>query len=200
MKKLIWFTTVFILLLVIVAPAILALGINLVPGDNQPGYNPDLRLSIYKDRDVVQKFISQEANLSAIGTSVRNPNLKNKKDIILTLYDDRMNLLRTVTINGQNVEDGSLIKFVFEPITDSKNKTFIFTLASPDASPEETIEVFYSESMPSWIVQFTYDKVVHPGGIPVVLYFKPESKIAVIKAIYSDLFSRLLHPYFRKTS
>lgn len=199
MKKLIWFTTISILFLVFIAPAVLALGISLVPGDSQPGYNPDLRLSIYKDRDVTQRFISQDANLSAIGTSIRNPNLKNKQDIILALFDDRMNLLRTVTINGQNVEDGSLVKFVFDPIPDSNDETYIFTLASPDAGPEETIEVFVVD-MPGWIQQYTYDQKVYPGGLPMVLYFKPVSKFAVIKDIYSNLFSRLLHLNFQKTS
>jgi len=199
MKKLIWFTTIITLFLVFIMPAILALGIKLVPGDNQPGYNSDQRLSIYGIRGVTQKFISQNVNLSAIGTSIRNPNLKNKKDIILTLFNEKMEMVRTSVISGQNVEDGNFIKFVFEAIPDSINKTYIFTLTSPDAGPEETIEVFYTQSMPSWIEQYSYDKYSYAGGLPIVLYFKPVNKITVIKNIYSDLFSRLLFQSFRKS-
>lgn len=199
MKKLIWFTTGVVLFLIFVAPAILALGLKLIPGGDQPSYNSDQRLSIYLTRSVTQKFVSQEVNLSAIGTSIRNPNLKNKKNIILTLFDLNMNVLRTAVINGQNVQDGDFVKFVFDSISDSANKTYFFTLASPEAGPEETIEVFYTPSAPSWIEQYTYDSTVYPGGLPIVLYFKPVSKIAVIKDIYSSLFSRLLPLNFHKS-
>lgn len=199
MKKLIWFTTISILSFVFLTPIILALGIKMIPGEDQPGYNPDQRLSIYRTRDVTQKFVSSDTNLSAIGTSIRNPNLKNKKDIILTLFDAKMATVRTSIINGQNVEDGNFIKFVFDPISDSENKTYFFTLASPDAGPEETIEVFYTQSMPGWIEQYSYDKKTYSGGLPIVLYFKPVSKITVIMDIYSDLFSRLLPQSFRKS-
>lgn len=198
MKKLIWFTTIAVLFLIFIAPAVFALGIKLIPGEDQPGYNSDQRLSIYRDRVITQKFTSHSANLSAMGTSIRNPNLKNKKDIILTLFSEKMEVVRTSVLNGQNVEDGNFIKFVFDVIPDSKDKTYIFTLASPDAGPEETIEVFYTQTMPSWIEQYSYDKNIYPGGLPIVLYFKPVSKAAVIKAIYSDLFSRLLPQSFRK--
>jgi hypothetical protein len=199
MKKLIWFTTAATLFLIFIVPAILALGLKLIPGEDQPGYNSDQRLSIYLTRDVMQKFVSQEANLSAIGTSIRNPNLKNKKDIILTLFDSKMNVLRTAVISGQNVQDGDFVKFVFDPISDSINETYFFTLASPEAGPEETIEVFYTPSAPSWIEQYTYDSTIYPGGLPIVLYFKPASKLTVIKDIYSNLFSRLLPLNFHKS-
>jgi hypothetical protein len=185
-RKLIWFTTLAVLFLIFIVPAVLALGIKLVPGEDQPGFIPDQRLSIYGIRGVTQKFISKSANLSAVGTSVRNPNLKNKKDIIMTLFDENMKVVRTSVINGQNVEDGNFIKFVFEVIPDSKNKTYLFTIASPDAGPEETIEVFNSQDMPGWIEQYGYDGNTYPGGLPIVLYFKPVSKAAVIKDIYSN--------------
>lgn len=197
MKKLIWFTTITILFLVFVAPAILALGIRLIPGGNQPGYNDTL--DIYGVRDIAQKFISQSANLSAIGTSIKNPNLKNKKDIILTLFDEKKNVVRSIVINGQNVEDGSFVKLVFDPIPGSENKTYVFTLSAPTAGPEDMLEVFLSQNPPDWIEQYTYDQEVHSGGLPVVLYFKPVSRATVIKDIYTNFFSRLLPQSFRKS-
>jgi len=192
MKKLIWFTTVTILFLLFVVPAILALGLKLIPGGDQPGYNSDARLTIYRTREVTQKFVSSSTNLSAIGTSIRNPNLKNKKDIILTLYDDRMDKIRTSTVNGQNIQDGDFIKFVFETIPDSKEKTYTFTLVSPEAGPEETIEVFYTQTMPNWIKEYSYEGSTYQGGLPIVLYFKPASKLSVVNSIYSNLFLKFL--------
>ncbi len=203
MRKLVWFTTLAILSLVFLVPVVLSLGLKLIPGEDQPGYNPDQRLGIYGKRNIIQKFVSTGANLSAVGTSVRNPNLQNKKDIIFTLFDEKNNVIRKTVINGQNVEDGNFIKFVFDPIPDSKNKTYLFELASPDAGPGDTIEIFYIENgqsgriMPNWIVDFTYDLINKKGGLPIVIYFKPVSRLDVVKEIYSNLFSRLLSRNFR---
>ncbi|HET7098852.1 MAG TPA: hypothetical protein VFI61_01300 [Patescibacteria group bacterium] len=193
MKKLIWFTAIFVLFLVFIVPGILALGIKLIPNGDQPGYDSNRRLSIYGVRAVSQKFVSDKNNLSAVGTSLRNPNLKNKKNIIFNLYDLNNNLIRTSILNGQNVQDGDFTKFVFDPIKDSKDKVYIFNISSPETGPEETTEVFYGQDMPAWIVEYIYDEKIHTGGIPIVLYTKPNSKFEVIKEIYSNWLSRLLH-------
>lgn len=196
MKKLIYFTTGAILFLVFLAPAILALGVKLIPGNDQPGYSQTL--GIYGKRDITQKFISSGGNLATIGTSIKNPNLANKRDIIFSLYDENMNIIRTNTINGLNVEDGDFLKFTFDPIPDSNGKTYYFNLSSPTAGSEDMIQVFLSQNPPSWIVEYNYDQKVYPGGIPIVIFYKSVSKIAVIKDIYSNLFSRLLLPGFHK--
>lgn len=196
MKKLIWFTTIIILFFIFVAPAILALGIKLIPGGDQPGYSNTL--AVYGIRSVTQKFISTQANFSAIGTSIKNPNLKNKKDIVLTLYDENLNLQRTSVINGQNIQDGDFVKFVFDVIPDSENKVYVFNLSSPSAGPEDKIDVFLSQNPPNWITEYHYDKDTLKGGLPIVIYFKPVSKISVIKSIYFNLFSRFLPQSFRK--
>src|SRR5260370_36927719 len=102
----IWLTSFFVLFLVFLVPGILASTLDIIPTGDQPGYNSNQRLSIYGERTVSQKFISDTNNLSAIGTSIRNPNLKNKKEIILNLYDTDKKLVRTSSLNGQNFQDG----------------------------------------------------------------------------------------------
>jgi hypothetical protein len=190
MKKMICLTTLFVAFLIFVVPGILALTLDIVPAGDQPGFNSDQRLSIYGKRGVSQKFTSADANLTAIGTSMRNPNLKNKKEIILNLYDGKENLIRTSVINGQNFQDGDFVKFVFQPIPDSFGKTYTFTIFSPEADPEETIEVFYFNSPTENILEYTYDEKSYPGGLPLVTFHKPESKWEVVKKIYSNWFSK----------
>jgi hypothetical protein len=163
----------------------------MIPAGDQPGYNSDQRISIYGTRGLSQKFVSKEKNLVAIGTSIRNPNLKNKKEILFNLYDDKGVLIRISLLNGLNIQDGAFVKFVFEPIADSSNKTYVFTIDSPEAGPEETIETFYINKPTDSIIEFIYDKKTHPGGIPLVTFHKPESKLEVIMKVYSSLFSRL---------
>jgi len=192
MKKMIWLTTLSVLFVVFLVPAILAMTLKMVPAGDQPGYNSDQRLSIYGKRGVSQEFVSKEKNLTAIGTSIRNLNLKNKKEIILSLYDENNKLIRTSVLNGQNIQDGDFVKFVFEPIPDSLNKIYSFTIFSPEAGPEETIEVFYINSPTDSILEFTYDEKTHPGGLPIVIFHKPQSKWEVVWKVYSNWFSRLL--------
>jgi len=197
MRKLVFFTTTIILFLVFLAPAVLATGIKLISGNDQPSYSQTL--GVYGDTDITQKFVSQVDNLSAVGTSIKNPNLLNRKDIIFTLYDENMKLVRTVTINGLNIEDGSFFKFVFDPIANSKNKIYFFNLKSPAAGPGNLIEVFLSQNPPTWIVEYNYDQKTYSGGIPIVIFSKPTSKLETVKEVYSNLFSRLLHPYSYKS-
>lgn len=192
MKKMIWLTTLLVLFLVFIVPGILALALDMIPASDQPGYNSNQRLSIYGKREVSQKFISQEASLTAIGTSIRNPNLKNKKEIIFNLYDEKKSLVRTSILNGQNVPDGAFVKFVFQPIPDSLRKSYLFTIASPEAGPEETIEVFYIDSPTESILEYTYDEKTYLGGFPLVTFHKPESKWEIVKSVYSSWLSRLL--------
>ena len=192
MKKMIWLTTLFVFSLVLVVPTIFALALDMTPAGDQPGYNSNQRLAVYGERTVSQKFVSRDINLAAIGTSIRNPNLKNKKEIILDLYDEDNKLVRTSHLNGQNFQDGDFVKFIFSPIADSMNKSYTFTISSPLAGPEETIEVFYFDTPTANIIEYTYDENTYPGGFPIVTFHKPNSKLEVVKKIYSNLFSRLL--------
>lgn len=195
MKKMILLTIVSVLVLVFILPVVLSLSLKMIPNNVQPGYNPDIRLSIYKARDFTQKFVAKTDNLTAIGLSIRNPNLKNKSDVIFNLYDSGGTLVRTVTISGMNLEDGSFIKFTFPPITGSLGKEFSFTISSPGAGPEETIEVFIinSKDIASGITEYSYLEETHEGGTPIVTYSKPQSRMSTVAGVYSNWFSRLLH-------
>lgn len=194
MKKLIIFTSLFVLFLVFLMPGVLASLLRMVPANIQPGFDSDIRLSIYKLRDYTQYFVSKNPNLTAIGTSIRNPNLNNRTDIILTLYDKEGVAVRSATLNGFNVEDGGFVKFVFDPISDSKDKEYSFNISSPGAGPEETIEVFIlnTKDEPSGITEYVYQEEVHEGGVPMVLFNKPVSKLDTLKSVYSSWLSRLL--------
>ncbi|HLD92278.1 MAG TPA: hypothetical protein VI795_02680, partial [Patescibacteria group bacterium] len=94
MKKMIWLTIFTVLFLVFIVPVILSLALKIIPKNIQPSYDSNIRISVYKDREFTQEFIANNNNLTSIGTSIRNPNLKNKKDVIFNLYDENI-LIRT---------------------------------------------------------------------------------------------------------
>ncbi len=193
MTKMIWLTSLSIFFVIFVVPALLAATLKIIPNGDQPGYDGSKKLSIYGNRHVVQKFIAQEKNLTAIGTSIKNPNLNNKKDIIFDLYDQVGNAIREVHLSGKNIQDGDFIKITFDPILDSTGKTYTFSLSSPESGSDDDIEVFIIDSPTNSIISYTYDKETRLGGLPMVTFYKSDSKWQVIKRIYLDLFSRILN-------
>lgn len=163
--------------------------VKMVPSGDQPGYGDMGRVSIYGLRDFKQVFLSKGNNLTAIGTTIKNPNLKNKKEIIFKLYEENNNLARTTILNGFNIGDGDFIKIVFDPIADSKNKKYYFTIASPTAGEEEIIELFLIKPT-NEVLEYTYDEETKFGGIPMVTFHKPEGLLKNIKTIYSNILSK----------
>lgn len=190
-------TYISILFILFVVPVFLSLQLNMIPAHEQPGYGEQGRVSVYGGRKFVQKFISSDINLVAIATTVKNPNLGNKKEVYFHLYNKDGSLLRTVILNGFNIGDGDFVKFVFEPITDSKGKEYSFSISSPDAIPEEMLELFIT-SKNDYILDYIYDEDVRSGGIPMVTFHKPDNRFEVVKQIYFNLFSKLLHLDFDK--
>ena len=191
MKKMIWFTTISILFVLFIVPGIMASAIKMIPAGDQPGYGPR-RLSIYGIGELSQKFISKEKNLTAIGTTVKNPNLKNKKEVILNLYDANNNLIRKSILNGFNIGDGDFVKFVFDVVPESQDKEYLFTLSSPTAAADEIIEVFLIDGPANGIIEYTFGEETHEGGIPLVTFHKPDSQWEVIRGVYSNWLSKLL--------
>lgn len=191
MHKFSIFTIIIILALLFVAPALMASLIKMIPANDQPGYGSMGRVSIYGERIFTQYFVSKNKNLVAIGTTIKNPNLKNKKDIKFNLFDDDGNLIRSVNLNGFNIGDGDFVKIVFDVVPDSLDKKYYFTLSSPTAKQDEIIEVFLT-SPTNEILSYTYDEETKSGGAPIVTFHKPDSRLETIKLVYLNLFSKLL--------
>lgn len=191
MKKLIALTTSLVILIVFMVPFIAGLFIKMIPGADQPAFDFNNKRGLYGDLRVSQEFTSTQSNLTAIGTSLGNPNLKNRKEIIFDLMDVGGNLAREVKVNGANVPDGAFFRFVFDPIPDSKGVKYFFTISTPSAGPEELINVFFSETKTDWIGSGRYNKEINDNGLPIVAYFKPKSRLQVAMGIYLSWLKRV---------
>ena len=88
-------------------------------------------------------------------------------------------LVKEITPTGQ----------AFAQPIDSTQRGSIFV---PYVIPEETVEVFYFGGATENILEYTYDEKSYPGGLPIVTFYKPNSKLEVIKKVYSNWLSRLL--------
>lgn len=185
--KLITCTTITTALLVFILPAILSFGIVNIPQNIQP---PLVRTQkIYSGISVSQPFISKAKNLSVVGMSIKNPNLSNKKDITLSIYEKNI-LIRSSILNGKQIEDGKFVKFKFEPIIESENKLFLFTLAAPSTTTDEadnnnTLEVFLTNQGEGEYELSVGDKVVPNTSVAFVSFSKPPYPTYVAEIIYS---------------
>lgn len=186
--KLVTCTTITTALLVFILPAILSFGIVNIPQNIQP---PLVRTQkIYSDISISQQFISKAKNLSVVGMSIKNPNLANKKDVTLSIYENNI-LVRNNVLNGSQIEDGKFVKFKFEPIVESENKLFLFTLAAPATTKEEAnnnnaLEVFLTNQQGEGEYELSVgDKVVSNTSISFVSFSKPQYPTYVLKVIYS---------------
>lgn len=187
--RLITFTTITIIFISLILPGILSFGIRNIPQNNQPSL--DRTQKLYGDLIISQVFISTTDNFSGIGVSIKNPNLLNKKDVILSIHDRDGNLLRVISLNGANIADGKFVKFRFAPIEISENRQFLFTLTAPTTTQDEAdgnraLEVFLTNQQPANAFDLTIeDKVILGTSISYVAFYKPPYPTYVLEIIYS---------------
>jgi len=190
MKNMIWVTTISILFFVFVVPGIFAVLLKMIPDNIQPPLQKTA--DIYREFTVSQEFTSVSNNLTCLGMSIKNPNLANKKDVYFSLFDISGILVRQVKLSGMNIEDGGFIKFIFDPIKDSANKKYIFTLSSPGAGPGDLLAIYYSDQKLFWMGQMKTGKFDSNGAISFVTFYKPTSRLDTLNKVYSNWLSRLL--------
>lgn len=167
------FTILFVLFMLLLAPALLSFAIREVPLKSQGALVN--RHKIYGDIVARQEFVSPKNGLSAIAVTIRNFNLMNKKDMTLSVFSDNK-ILRQATVNGANIPDGALVKFKFDSIFDSSGKRFTLTLSSPDSLSGEAFEMYFGED----------NKTIAFSD-----YYKTSNKAELIGEIYKSFFARV---------
>lgn len=182
--KLALITTLLIISLLTLIPIGLTFGIKYLPGGVQPSLGNTQK--IYKDIEVSEDFISPKDNLSGIGTSIKNPNFANKENLTLNLYDDRGELLRSITVNGKNIADGKFVKLFFDPINYSEDKKFTLTFSSPASSYEDSLELFLANEKPSWNLQYRVKSEVIDKELSFVTLHNLSSSTQVLSLVWGN--------------
>ncbi len=162
------------IIFIVLLPALVSLGIRLIPGNVQPPLTTTER--IYGDSIIKQRFDASRDNLSGIGLSIKNPNYQNKKDITVRLFNDRQELLRSKSINGASIADGDYVKFIFDPINDSYGEKYLFAISAEGADVSEALEVFYSDK----------------PNLSFVRLYQPKSIPSLVTEIYGNIIMHLV--------
>lgn len=185
--KTIYLVSLIIIFCILISPGIFALGIRLIPNGFQPSL--DMVQRVYQDLSISQHFTAENAGLSGIGVSIKNPNLTNKKDISLSLYH-KDNLIRQVTLNGRSIEDGNFVKFIFDPIKDSNGQEYNAVFTAPEATPGEALEIFLTKNPLGPTVKVGKDN--RSEGLSNVIFYRPSSPLSIALDVYEKWFNKFI--------
>jgi len=181
-------TTLFVFLMVFVVPLILLITMDSISYFDQPPL--DLIYELYGDRVIKQEFTPSNDFLNGIGMSIKNPNLVNKKQIKMEIYQND-NLVRTSALSGFNISDGAFVKFNFPAIENSANRKLEIILLSPKSSEKEPLGIFLTKGK-NRIGSLTFGKKVIDGGIALVGYYQINSKLGLIRYVFGNFVLRFL--------
>ncbi len=184
------FVSLTTIIAVVVLPFLLGLAIRAVPDFPQPSL--DFTEKVYEGSSLSQPFTASRNSLNLIGVSVKNPQLRNKEDLILTIYDSMGVPVRIARVSGESIPDGDFIKFNFDPIFNSAGHQFILNFSSPATTLDKTYELFITNTTPSGMGPLQVNREMKDEAISLVGFYKPESKLAVSAGIYRGWLKRLL--------
>lgn len=174
---------------IILMPVMIGLNIHSIQDPVQPSFAGTEK--IFQTALVSQKFQSKENNLAGIGVSIKNPNLANKNELNFSLYDGD-NVIRSLSINGGAIEDGSLLRFLFPKITDSKGKMYTFVLNSPVSKESEAFEAYLTNEKFS-DESFYVNNNQRQENVSFIRIYKSDNPIAVLGAIFSGVIIKLFN-------
>lgn len=189
MSKWVILSLSFVFLMIVILPLSLTLLIKVIPGGIQPSLGNTER--IYGTTSLSQAFISPEDNLTGIGVSIKNPTFANKKKTTINIYDDGDKIIRSIILNGQNIADGKFVKILFEPIKDSKNKKFVWSILSPESNSDDALQIFLTDRHPEWSLDLMVNNKISTQVLSYVTLHRPSSPIEVLVRVMSGWLDKI---------
>ncbi len=107
-------------------------------------HSDTITVPIHSNMEIAQTFLSTKNNLSGLDVQLGTFERENDGVTTLSLLDNKNNILRTVEINSEEIQDNTYEFFYFEPIVNSANKEYTF-LIQHNASEENAIAAFMSD-------------------------------------------------------
>lgn len=185
MRRLILATSFIVLTIISIVPFVGSLFLRHIPENIQPSL--DQTVKIYDKIKITQIIKVKHNNFSELGLSIKNPNLANKKDITLRVYDGEV--IRNSVLNGAHIQDGKFVKFKFEPILASQNRSYKIGIESEMSNVNDAFEVFVAYDGSSEIL---VDDQKIPGSLSLVIFYKTPNILHAYFQIVNGAWSRLM--------
>ncbi|HUV42548.1 MAG TPA: hypothetical protein VMY36_01435 [Patescibacteria group bacterium] len=147
---------------------------------------------IYGQRQVGQTFVAGKNNLEMIIINLKNRSLRNQQPVYFYLQEaNQPQNLRELKINGFNIGDPSTIKFQFEPIPDSAEKSYYFYLESPESNVNDAVEIVYNKQDVYSSGKMIFSEEEKEADLRFIVNYYPGNKQALVKEIITDWLFRL---------
>jgi len=95
---------------------------------------------------VSQTFFVNQDGISSVAVQVGTYMRKNDVRLVLSVTDQAGKVLRSKTFSLLDHADNSFLKFDFEPIINSRGKTMIISVESPDSKPGNAVTLWTTGS------------------------------------------------------
>jgi hypothetical protein len=95
---------------------------------------------------VTQTFVINDNGLSSVAIQVGTFMRKNDIHLVLTLADQTGKTLRSGTFSLLDHADNTFLEFSFDPILNSKGKTMILSISSPDSKAGNAVTLWATGS------------------------------------------------------
>lgn len=100
---------------------------------------------IYGDIVVGQSFVATEDQLTRVDVKLATYARKNTEDIIFGIREaTSAQDITNVTVKAEKIKDNAYYTFSFDPILESKGKSYVFYIYSPKSVPGNAITIWYS--------------------------------------------------------
>lgn len=125
---------------------------------------------INSNTSVKQSFIAEESKLSGIKILIATYARVNNCEVTLELFDQDNNLIASQKADGSKLEDNSYFSFMFDPINDSKGKTYYLKIKS-DGTEENSITAWMSNEDAYADGKFYINDQESTGDLCFTLYY-----------------------------
>jgi len=148
---------------------------------------------IYGSKIVGQSFFATENRLNRIDISMAAGEQDTFEDVIFHLTEANGTTESViVTVNAEQIMNNEFNSFIFDPIPDSKGKSYVFSIQSPESTPGNAIAIWYNDD----------ESIPYAGGSAIInntpikgdLRFK-----AYYESTISDFFISFLARFFNDT-
>lgn len=100
---------------------------------------------IYGNISVSQSFIAPKDSLTRIDVLLATYDRNNTEAITFQLREEgSAENIVAIKVNAEQIKDNEFYRFDFDLIPDSKGRSYIFTISSPDSTPGNAITIWFN--------------------------------------------------------
>jgi hypothetical protein len=135
-----------------------------------------------------QSFTSDKNNLNSVSVLIKNPALKSNDQVKLELQNSHKDVIQSLNISGQGIEDPGWIKLKFSPINSQKGDIFYLKITS-NAKHDNDLYIYGNNKNQTLNFKTTYKSSGLINSLKENLSYRKET---IVKSSHLYLISYLI--------